>query len=264
MKNIHTFVVLAYKESNLLEDCIKSVLNQSLKTNVVIATSTPNDYIRSLAKKYKLKVIVNKDSKGIGYDFDFASNCVDSSLVTIAHQDDVYDYDYAENVVKYYKKYPKANILFTDYYEIKNDNKVYSNINLLIKRILLLPLRMHFLSSFRFIKRSALRFGNAISCPAVTFVRRNVPKDKFKCNMKCDVDWYAWEKISNLDGNFIFIPKKLMGHRIHEESTTTDIINNHIRTLEDLEMFKKFWPTPIAKLINRFYSKSESNNNLKK
>ena len=71
---MHTFVVLAYKESKYLEECIKSVLNQSLKTNVVIATSTPNDYIYDMAKKYNLDVIVNENSKGIGYDFDFAVN----------------------------------------------------------------------------------------------------------------------------------------------------------------------------------------------
>ena len=54
-KVLHTFVVLAYKESDLLEECIKSVLNQTIKTNVVIATSTPNDFITKLAKKYNLE-----------------------------------------------------------------------------------------------------------------------------------------------------------------------------------------------------------------
>ena len=49
----HVFVVLAYKESKELENCIKSVLNQSIKTNVVIATSTPNNYIKTIAKKWK-------------------------------------------------------------------------------------------------------------------------------------------------------------------------------------------------------------------
>ena len=263
MNNIHTFVVLAYKKSKLLEDCIKSVLNQTLKTNVVIATSTPNSYIKEVAKKYDLEIMVNKEKKGIGYDFDFASNCVDTDLVTIAHQDDIYDKNYADEVIKAYQKYPKANIIFTDYYEIKNNKKEESNINLKIKRMLLLPLRIKNLSGFKFIKRSALRFGNAISCPAVTFVTKNTPKDKFKSDMKCDIDWYAWEKLSKLKGNFIFIPKKIMGHRIHEESTTTEIINNNIRTKEDLEMFKKFWPNIIAKVINKFYSKSENNNNLK-
>ena len=264
MESIHTFVVLAYKESDELENCIKSVLNQKYKSNVVIATSTPNKYIEKLAKKYKLDIYVNEGKKGIGYDFDFASNCVKSELVTIAHQDDIYDYDYSYEMVEAYKKYPKATIVFPDYYEIKNKEKEESNVNLRIKRILLLPLRLRFWSSSKFIKRSALRFGNAISCPAVTFVQNNVPKEKFKSDMKCDIDWVAWEKLSKVKGNFIFIPKKLMGHTISEETTTTEIINAGIRTKEDLEMFKKFWPVFIAKIINKIYSNSERNNSLRK
>ena len=58
MRKIHTFVVLAYKESEYLEDCIQSVLNQSYKSEVVIATTTDNDYIRNMAKKYKLEKLV--------------------------------------------------------------------------------------------------------------------------------------------------------------------------------------------------------------
>ena len=44
---MHTYVVLAYKESSYLEECIKSVLNQKYKSNVVIATSTPNKFIKN-------------------------------------------------------------------------------------------------------------------------------------------------------------------------------------------------------------------------
>ena len=56
----HTFAICAYKESEYLEECIKSVLNQSYKSNVVIATTTDNKYIRNLAKKYSLEVILGK------------------------------------------------------------------------------------------------------------------------------------------------------------------------------------------------------------
>lgn len=258
----HTFVVLAYKESVYLEQCIKSVMNQKHKSDVVIATSTPNEYIEDIADKYDLEIIVNKGQKGIGYDFDFATNCIESDLVTVAHQDDIYDYEYSYEMVKNYQKYSKATILFSDYYEIKKNKKEYTNTNLKIKRILLFPLRIKILSKFKFIKRSALRFGNAICCPAVTFVSKNVPKEKFASNLKCDIDWLAWEKLSKVKGNFIFISKKLMGHRISEESTTTEIINQGIRTKEDLEMFKKFWPNKIANFINKFYSKSEKNNKI--
>ena len=34
----HTFVVCAYKESQYLEECIQSVLNQNIKSNVIIST----------------------------------------------------------------------------------------------------------------------------------------------------------------------------------------------------------------------------------
>lgn len=70
---MHTFVVLAYKESTYLEECIKSVLNQKYSSKVVIATSTPNEYIKNIAKNYSLEILENPNlGKGIGYDFDFA------------------------------------------------------------------------------------------------------------------------------------------------------------------------------------------------
>ena len=98
MKPLHTFVVLAYKESAYLEECIKSVLNQTIESKVVIATTTDNKYIRKIAKKYNLEVIVGKHTT-IGGDFDFAKNTATTALVTIAHQDDIYDNTYVENII---------------------------------------------------------------------------------------------------------------------------------------------------------------------
>lgn len=265
MKILHTYVVLAYKESEYLEECIRSVLNQNYKSNVVIATSTPNDYIKNVSKKYNLKLFVNPNpGKGIGYDFDFAVSCGETDLVTVAHQDDIYEKNYSLNIVNNYKKNKTSSILFTDYYEIRDDKIVNSNINLKIKRVLLFPLHFSLLSKTIFGKRLSLRFGNAICCPAVTFVKNNIKTlDIFKCSFKCDVDWYAWEKLSKQTGKFTFVNKKLMGHRVHESSTTTEIINDHIRTQEDLEMLKKFWPSCIAIFINKYYVKAENSNNTK-
>ena len=203
-KCLHTFVVLAYKESEYLEECLKSVTNQSYKSNVVIATTTDNEFIRKLAKKYKLDVVVGKHTN-IGGDFDFAVNSGDTSLVTVAHQDDIYEHDYAKQVVEKYQKYQDSTIIFTDYYEIRGTQKIYTNINLKIKRILLIPLCLKCLSKFKFIKRLVLRFGNSICCPAVTFVKDNCPKEIFSSDYKCNVDWFAWEKLSKLNGRYIYI-----------------------------------------------------------
>ncbi|MEE3343273.1 MAG: glycosyltransferase family A protein [Bacilli bacterium] len=256
---IHTFVVLAYKESEYLEDCIKSVKNQKYNSNVVIATTTDNKYIRKMAKKYNLDVVVGKHTN-IGGDFDFAKNVGKTELVTVAHQDDVYDYDYSYKVVEEYKKDNNTSIIFTDYYEIRKGDKVYSNLNLKIKRVLLLPLRIKKLGKYKFFKRWVLRYGNSICCPAVTFVKNNVPKEVFTCDLTCNIDWYAWEKLSRKKGSFIYIKDKLMGHRISEESTTTDIINSGIRTKEDNYVFNKFWPSFISSILTKIYRNSEKSN----
>ena len=129
----HTFVVLAYKESKDLVNCIKSVLDQEYKSDVVIATSTPNKYIRDIAKKYKLRLIINEKQKGIAYDFNFAVNCVDSDLVTIAHQDDIYERQYSKKILEMYEKNKNSSIIFTDYYELRENFRVYANKNLKIK-----------------------------------------------------------------------------------------------------------------------------------
>ena len=260
-RNKHTFVVLAYKESQYLEECIKSVTNQTVKTNIVIGTSTPNSYIDKLAKKYKLKVIVNKNHRNIGGDYDFALHCVNSELVTISHQDDFYEPNYAEEILKQYKKNPKASIIIPSYYEIRDDKKIYTNRNFRIKEIMLFPLRFKSINGFKFIKRLSIRFGDPIGCPAVTYVQDKMPESVFECvDLVCSVDWFAYEKLSRLPGAFQYFHKKIMGHRLHAESTTSKTIGENKRTKEDLYMFKKFWPLWFCKFLNLFYKNAEKDN----
>ena len=38
----HTFAVCAYGESPYLEECVRSLLDQNVKSRILIATSTPN------------------------------------------------------------------------------------------------------------------------------------------------------------------------------------------------------------------------------
>ena len=263
MELLHTFVVLAYKESKDLERCIKSVLKQKYKSKVLIATSTPNKYIDKYAKKYNLEVIINKEAKHrIGDDFDFAIQCSETKLITIAHQDDVYDYEYSDEIVKKYKKNKDSIILFTDYYEIRKKEKIYSNNNLKIKRLLLTPLKFNYNSNKKWAKRAVIKFGNGICCPSVTFNKENISFPVFDCELTCNIDWNAWEKLSLRKGSFSFVNKKLMGHKISEETTTTEIINSGVRTKEDYELFRRFWPVCIAKFLNKLYKLSEKSNKI--
>lgn len=257
--SIHTFSVLAYKESPYLEDCIKSVLDQEYPSKVVIATSTPNSFIKNLAKKYKLDIKVNQGKTGIGADFDFALNSGETELVTIAHQDDVYDPDYSKEMVDAYKKHPESLIIFPDYYELRKEGKVELNTLLKVKHFLLWPLRLTSGKS-KFMKRMALRFGDPICCPAVTFNTKKVKTPLFDNEMKNDVDWHAWEVLSKKPGNFTFVDRKLMGHRIHSGSATTENIQDRTRTKEDYQILQRFWPKWIAQKIAKLDARSEKSN----
>jgi len=260
-KIMHTFVVLAYKESPYLEDCLRSVLNQQYKSKVIIATSTPNKYIDNYAKKYNLEVVARpKEQRGRGAasDFDFALSCGGTDLITVVNHDEVYDYNYSSEIVEYYKDHKECSIIFTRYYDIKGNKAIYKSLNFTIKNFLCWPLKISRRSVFT--KRLFLAFGDPICCPATTFIKGHFQLPVFESDMKATFDYWAWEKLSKDSYAFGYIKKPLMGHRIHEESITTKTINGNVRAKEEYIILKKFWPAPIAKLISAFYKLSEKSN----
>lgn len=258
----HTFAICAYGESPFLEECIQSCIGQTQRTNILLATSTPNAYIKNLGGKYGIPVYVNRGESGITQDWNFAYARCRTEFITIAHQDDIYKERYVECVLRMMKKSHKPLIAFTDYYEIRNGMEVKSNRLLKIKRFLLLPLRIRCFAGSRFVRRRILSLGTPICCPSVTFARTNLPEEVFLNGYLASEDWQAWERLSRLKGEFIYCASPLMCHRIHRESETTKLVEENIRTKEDREMFEKFWPRPVAKWIAGFYAKSEESNRL--
>jgi glycosyltransferase involved in cell wall biosynthesis len=262
MMSNHTFAICAYKESPFLGECIESVLSQdNADSEVYISTSTPNDYICGLAKKYGLDVYVNTGEHGIGPDWNYAYSRAKGNYITIAHQDDVYLPGYAKAAIDSLSSRSDSLIFFSNYGEIRNGQPVDENRNLKIKRQLLKRLDGKNVDNIR-ARRHALSFGNPICCPAVTFNKTNCPNPPFLTDMKSNIDWGTWERLSLLEGGFCYDPDILMRHRIHEESTTSSLIGDNTRYNEDFEMLERFWPTPIAKLINHFYKQSENSNAL--
>ncbi len=123
----HTFVICAYKESEFLEECVESLKKQTIKSNIIMVTSTPNEHIKKIANKYGIKLFVNYGEGGIAQDWNFGISQCKTEYITIAHQDDIYEPEYLVNILKNIEKARKPIILFTDYGEIK---KVKNMINL--------------------------------------------------------------------------------------------------------------------------------------
>ena len=258
----HTFVLCAYKESQFLEECVQSLLAQTVKSKILISTSTPNDHIKGIAEKYNLPLYINEGETGITGDWNFAVSCADTKYITIAHQDDVYDPPYAETLLSKMENDKHPIIAFSEYFEIRNGKRVYKNKLLKIKRLMNVPFRMF--KKSRFVRRRVLSLGTSICCPAVTFSDEALKDFKFDKQFKFTCDWDAWERLSKKKGSFLYTKKPLMGHRIHEESETTNLTQNGLRSSEEYMMFKRYWITPFAKLIARLYSKGADSNDLSK
>ncbi|BCP61720.1 glycosyl transferase [Streptococcus parasuis] len=255
MSHNHTFVICAYGDSRYLEECIQSLVNQTLKTDIILYTSTPSNYIEGLCEKYDISVFSSVGGS-IGKDWNNALSFVQTQYATIVHQDDIYLSDYAKKVLS--SVADDTLIAYSDYQEVKDGNIIPLTSNLKIKHLMLRT--MAIFPKWKFWRNRVLAFGNPISCPAVTYNLKNLNDFKFNEEMKVSLDWFAWYQIAQKKGSFIFVDESLMYHRIHEESETTNSIENNDRTKEDYEMYLLFWPKVVAKLLLKFYVKSQDTN----
>ena len=256
----HTFVVCAYGDSPYLEECLRSLTAQTLRSRLLLVTSTPSTYIESCARRFDIPYVINTGESGIAGDWNFAYESAQTKYVTIAHQDDCYDPNYLSRIYGAARKHAGARILFTDYDELRGSVRQSTNTLLRIKRVLLAPLRLPGAWRSRKLCRLSIAFGNPICCPAVTYHKALLPERPFASGMKSNLDWQLWEALTRDGAGFVYLPGASMCHRIHEGSTTTKIIGESLRTQEDSDIFRLLWPEPVAGLLGRFYQKSEASN----
>ena len=259
--SIHTFVICAYKEQPYLDECVKSLKNQTLKSKIIISTSTPNDFIKGVAKKYSVDLAINTKTKGHINDFCFAYDQAKTKYVTLCHQDDIYYPDFAEKMVNKMEKTKNPIIGFSNYNERRNGKTKKHNMLLILKRIINFPISIF--KKSKKVRLFTLSVGNAICAPSVTYNKEKVKRPIDESELKSNIDWDTWINLAKKDGEFIYITKALLEHRIHEGSTTTSVINNNIKNEEDFMMFSRFWPKGIARFLTRLYSGSEKSNDLK-
>ena len=250
-----TLVICAYKECEYLEECIRSVIKQSERPQIMIATSTPNTYIDRIAEKYGIEVKVNPEG-GHVKDYNFAMNLPDTELVMLMHQDDMIRKHFVEYCLKEINKADNPIISFTDYVEMHNDqvDKKVSTI-VKVKRILLMPMLIKPLMRKGWFKKLVLSFGNPITHPTVICVKKEMPKICFKEKYASLMDWDLWERLSHQKGSFVYIPKVLLYHRMNDQNQTSVLVHSSdIRSREESEIFSRFWPKWIVKIIMHYYS----------
>jgi hypothetical protein len=264
----HTFVVLAYKDSPYLPECIESLKKQTIQSNIIIATSTPSDYIRCIAEKFDIQMFVTEYGKGVVHDNNFGFRQVKTKYVTMTHQDDLYLPSYAETCVAAANKFKDTLICFTNYAEIMDGKDRQLTFMLKVKRFILsvfMPFKSHL--SNKFWKMRLLSLGNPIALPTIMFNLENLPGFQFSEALAQHVntiDWQTWCNMAKMEGRFFYVKKVLLKRRIHADSLSSAGLENNSRYIEDLNMFRQFWPGFIAKFLARIYASSYTSNAVKK
>ncbi len=259
--SIHSFAVLAYKDSPYLSECLDSLKNQSLESKIYISTSTPSEYIKEMAEKYNVELFVTESGLGIAHDWNFSLLHAKTKYVTLAHQDDIYSPDYTKECIQTAEKFNDILICFTNYSEIVDGRERSGTLLLNIKLFMLLFFMQYKKDLIRrFWKKRLLSFGNPIAAPSVCYNLEKLNGFQFSNELSINMDWDAWYKMANMHGRFAYIKKTLMKHRIHPESATSDGLQTNKRHAEDYLMFKRFWPSLIAKILAKFYQRSYKSN----
>lgn len=252
-KNNHTFSVLAFRESPYLQECILSLKQQTVKSDIFISTATPCESIKKISERFSIPFFINYNSGGIASDWSFAYEKSRTKYVTLAHQDDIYLPGYTEFCLSAAEKVPESLIIFTDYKELHGEKKVSFHLNFLVKKFLLFPfIFKRSIGSF-FLRQGMLSFGSPISCPSVMYHRDNIGNFEFSNEFCCNMDWDAWIRLSHRQGSFVYVNKALILHRLHKDSQTLRQIKNTVRVKEEEKIFMRLWLMPVAKILAFFY-----------
>ena len=240
---------MAYGDSPFLTDCLVSLRDQSVASRIVVTTSTPSAHIESAAKAFDAPLFVNPERAGIAADWTFAMESTDAAIVTLAHQDDVYYPRFLETSLALLEDPREAAIAFTGYQEIDDEGRRVSSRISRVKHLLegaaLGP--TSFPSRGRM--RAFLSFGDPLPCSSVTYHRSRLGDFVFSRAYQANLDWDAWLRLLEVGRCFARTPARLIGRRHNPLTETSRLIREGVRKREDLEIFRRLWPSPIAELI---------------
>jgi hypothetical protein len=249
----HQFVVLAYRESPFLEECLAGLLSQGIaRADILLCTSTPSGFLSQVAQRHGLQLVANADHRSIGADWNFALAQATAPWVTLVHQDDIYLPAYAGTIRQAIAAHPGAVMVIPWFREFAHGKVRPFNLTHLVKRLL-------FLRAFGFRdtlsdprdKLRLLSLGNPVPCGGVAFRKATVPR--FDERLTFTLDWKAWLEAARAPGEFVFVRTPIMCRRIHPGSATTLSIETGARQSEELAMFRSLWPRWLADRIAGVY-----------
>jgi len=251
----HTFVIPVYRAAPNLAALVATLRAQRNESSeIALTSSTPSPELAEFARQHALPLHLNPERIDIAADWNFALAAARTPLVTLAHQDDLFDPEYVTRLADALRRHPRAVIAFSDYCEHTPQGGRAMNLNLRIKRALTRRAfgAGEYLSEPR-AKMRLLAFGNPICCPSVMFNRTALGAFNFPAGLQTNLDWMAWLQLARQPGGFVYVREPLVSKGVHSASATTLTIANRAREREDRALFDAIWPRPVAAALATVY-----------
>ncbi|HWD67347.1 MAG TPA: glycosyltransferase family 2 protein [Caulobacteraceae bacterium] len=245
----HAFVVMAYGDSPFLPHCLASIAVQSRRSQAVITTSTPSDYVREAGKRAGVAVIVNPERAGIAADWNFALKAAAARHVTLAHQDDVYLPAFLARSLDLLEASENAVLAFTGYDEIDDHGARRRSPISFAKHALEGAILGSAQAPAPKRLKSFLSLGNPLPCSSVTFDRERLGDFAFSDAFRSNLDWDAWLRLLDGGARFVRTRERLIGRRHNRLTATATLTREGVRRAEDEAIFRRLWPRPLADLI---------------
>lgn len=250
----HAFVVLAYERSPFLGACLASLKAQTLAARILIVTSTPNLDIAAQAQRHDLELKVNPDRAGMAADFNFGLGASGARLVTLVHQDDLYQPAFLQRTLDLFAHRPQGALSFTGYREIDDTDRVRRS-KISIANDLLTAASLGNTDTVTSLRsRLFLGLGCAIPCSSVTFDMEKLAGFSFSTDLSCCMDWDAWWRLRQEGALFLRTGERLVHRRYNGQTATAQAKREGRRQSEDLAVLRAIWPWRIGDLVHRVYS----------
>ena len=223
MKKLVSICIPTYKQTEYLEKCLDSIVNQTFKNfELIISDDTPDDSIELFLEK-KLKGFTysyfrNSPALGSPQNWNFAVSKADGKYIKIMHHDDFFTQkDSLKLMVDAIEK-QQASFLFcqTDVWDIKNNTH-----------------RIHQISSkqFKLVKQKPefLFFKNMIGAPSASlYINNKAFYYDIEFKWLVDVDFYMQYLFHSK--NVVYLPSPLIATSHGAVGQITGSVINDIET----------------------------------
>jgi glycosyltransferase involved in cell wall biosynthesis len=215
-----SIITPSYNRGHLIEDTIRSVLNQTYtKIEYIVVDGMSTDNTVEILEKYREKGVlryISEKDEGMYYAINKGIRMAHGNIIAYLNSDDRYFPWTVQKAVEVFQKYNEVDMIFGDSYVIDvSTNRTHMNI-------------------YASYKKYWLPLGGVICQPTV-FLRRGVFDEVgfFNTGFRYLADCEFWHRINNKKNMKIRKVDEVMAMEYNHDGTIRQIFKNEIKSEKD-------------------------------